>query len=195
MKFEGKFWLKGSGKSMVVLLLILLAAVYTDYRQKRIPNWIIVFGITSGLVISLLHGGIGLLCEGIGGMILPVILLYPAFAIGGLGAGDLKLFAVAGSYLGIKGITNSIIIAFVLGAMISLVKMIRFHNFKERIYYFFSYVTDIFLKGKWRLYELTDGQALDESKVSDDSLDFPNHKIHFALPILLGVVIYIGGVL
>ena len=180
---------------MIVLLLILTAAVYTDYRLKRIPNWIIVFGIISGLIISFLHGGIGLLCEGLGGMILPVILLYPAFAIGGLGAGDLKLFAVAGSYLGIRGITISLIIAFTTGAIISLVKMIRFHNFKERIYYFFSYITDVFLKGKWRLYERTDGQALDATEALDDSLDFPKHKIHFALPIFLGVAIYIGGTL
>lgn len=180
---------------MIVLLLILLAAVYTDYRQNRIPNWMIIFGMISGLLISFLHGGLELFCEGLGGMILPVILLYPAFVIGGLGAGDLKLFAVVGSYLGIKGITISFMIAFVIGAIISLVKMIRFHNFKERIYYFFSYMADIFLRGKWRLYELTDPQALDERKAVDDSLDFPKHKIHFALPIFLGVVIYIGGIL
>ena len=57
--------MKGSGKSMIVLLLILLAAVYTDYRQGKIPNWIIIFGIISGLIISFLHGGISILLEGL----------------------------------------------------------------------------------------------------------------------------------
>ena len=179
---------------MIVLLLILMAAVYTDYRQNRIPNWIIVFGIVSGLLISFIHNGIGQMCEGLLGMILPVVLLYPVFMIGGLGAGDIKLFAVAGSYLGIKGVTISFIVAFVMGAIFSLVKMLRFHNFKERIYYFFSYMADIFLKGKWRLYEISDGQAFEVNE-PDDSSNFPKHKIHFALPIFLGVIVYIGGVL
>lgn len=179
---------------MIVLLLILLAAVYTDYRQGRIPNWIILFGVISGLLISFLHGGIGFFLEALGGMFLPVVLLYPAFVIGGLGAGDLKLFAVVGSYLGIKGVLISLIIAFVVGAIVSLVKMIRFHNFKERIYYFFSYVTDIFFKGKWKLYEMTEGETSDGRDTTENSLDFPKHKIHFALSILLGVVVYVGGV-
>ncbi len=180
---------------MIVLLLILIAAVYTDYRQNRIPNWIVVFGIISGFIISFIHGGMGLFLEGLLGMVLPVIILYPVFMIGAIGAGDLKLFAVVGSYLGIKGITISFIIAFIVGAIISLVKMLRFHNFKERIYYFFSYMADIFLKGKWRLYEVTEGQAGNQNLAGEDSLNFPKYKIHFALPIFLGVVIYMGGIL
>ena len=168
--------------------MILIAAVYTDYRQNRIPNWIIIFGLISGCFISYVYGGIGMLLEGLLAMVLPIVLLYPVFVIGGMGAGDLKLFAVVGSYLGIKGITISFISAFIVGATISLVKMICFHNFKERIYYFFSYLADLFLKGKWQLYETQTGQNLNES------LEFPKHKIHFALPIFLGVAIYLGGI-
>lgn len=180
---------------MIVLLLILMAAVYTDYRQNRIPNWIVIFGIISGFIISFIHGGMEVFLEGLSGMVLPVIILYPVFMIGAIGAGDLKLFAVVGSYLGIKGITISFIFAFILGAIISLVKMLRFHNFKERIYYFFSYMADILMKGKWRLYEETEGQACGQEFAEEDSLLFPTHKIHFALPIFLGVAIYIGGIL
>ena len=176
---------------MIVLLLILMAAVYMDYRQNRIPNWMVIFGIISGFVISYVHGGIGTVLEGFLGMFLPIIFLYPLFMIGAIGAGDLKLFAVAGSYLGIKGITISFMVAFMVGAIISLVKMLRFHNFKERIYYFFSYMADILLKGKWKLYEESGGQA--KIQVEEESTKFPNYKIHFSLSILLGVMFYIGG--
>ena len=174
---------------MIALLMILIAAVYTDYSQNRIPNWIIVFGLISGCFISYMYGGIGMLLEGLLGMVLPIVLLYPVFVIGGMGAGDLKLFAVVGSYLGIKGITISFVSAFIVGATISLVKMLCFRNFKERIYYFFSYLSDLFIEGKWQLYETSKGQA------SEESLEFPKHKIHFALPIFLGVAIYLGGIL
>lgn len=178
---------------MIVLLLILMAAVYTDYRQNRIPNWMIVFGLFSGFIISFIHGGFGMFLEGLLGMVLPVVLLYPVFMIGGMGSGDLKLFAVVGSYLGIKGITFSFIIAFFVGATISLVKMMYFHNFKDRIYYFFNYIADFFLKGKWRLYETSQRQSSIENPEDEKSLEFPKYKIHFALPIFLGVAIYIGG--
>ena len=174
---------------MIALLMILIAAVYTDYSQNRIPNWIIVFGLISGCFISYMYGGIGMLLEGLLGMVLPIVLLYPVFVIGGMGAGDLKLFAVVGSYLGIKGITISFVSAFIVGATISLVKMLCFRNFKERIYYFFSYLSDLFIEGKWQLYETSKGQS------SEESLEFPKHKIHFALPIFLGVAIYLGGIL
>ena len=174
---------------MIALLMILIAAVYTDYSQNRIPNWIIVFGLISGCFISYIYGGIGMLLEGLLGMVLPIVLLYPVFVIGGMGAGDLKLFAVVGSYLGIKGITISFVSAFIVGATISLVKMLCFRNFKERIYYFFSYLSDLFIEGKWQLYETSKGQS------SEESLEFPKHKIHFALPIFLGVAIYLGGIL
>lgn len=180
---------------MIVLLLILIAAVYTDYRQNRIPNWIVVFGIISGCIISFIHGGVGQVLEGLLGLVLPVIILYPVFMIGAIGAGDLKLFAVVGSYLGIKGITISFIIAFIVGAIISLVKMLCFHNFKERIYYFFSYMADVLLKGKWRLYENAERKAGNQQYAGEDSFKFPKYKIHFALPIFLGVIIYMGGIL
>ena len=63
------------------------------------------------------------------------------------------------------------------------------------LYYFFSYISDVFLKGKWRLYETAEVETFDESDMTPKSLNFPRHKIHFVLPILVGVVVYIGGML
>ena len=180
---------------MIVLLLILLAAVYTDYRQGRIPNWMIIFGFISGLVIRFLHGGFSTGLDGILGAVFLAAVFYPVFKIGGLGGGDIKLFAVVGSYLGIKGGITSLIFAFIFGAIFSLVKMLHFHNFKERIYYFASYMTDIILTGKWKLYESGEGTSFGEEDAGKQSLKIPKQKIHFALPVFLGVAIYIGGVI
>ena len=85
--------------------------------------------------------------------------------------------------------------AFIVGATISLVKMMCFHNFKERIYYFASYMTDIILTGKWKLYESGEGTSFGEGDAGKQSLKIPKQKIHFALPVFLGVAIYIGGVI
>lgn len=155
----------------------------------------IIFGLVSGLFISVIHNGARAGLEGMEGALLLLVVSYPVFKIGGLGGGDVKLFSVVGSYLGIKGGITSLIFAFVFGAMISLVKMIRFHNFKDRIYYFFSYLADIFLAGKWRLYEISPVTSLKDEKAGCESFSFPKHKIHFALPVFLGVIVYMGGVL
>ncbi len=175
---------------MIVLLLVLLAAVYTDYRRGIVPNWMIVFGIVSGLFESFINCGLDGFLFGIAAAVLPIVLLYFVFMIGALGAGDLKLFSVVGSFLGIKGVLVSLCIAFVIGAVISIFKMIRYHNFKERIYYFFSYVADIAKSGKWTLYDT----KLNEDSTKNSLENFPEHKIHFALPILLGTILYVGGI-
>ena len=180
---------------MIVLLLILLVAVYTDYKYGKIPNVLIIVGLGLGLLVSYIRGQLPFLVEGIAGIVLPVLLLYPAFIIGGMGAGDLKLFSVVGSFLGIRGVLISLIIAFVLGAIFSVVMMIRFHYFKERIYYFFSYVTDLFVFGKWKLYESEEKPYSDDGFKTFELSEFPKHKIHFALPVFLGALVYVGGIL
>ncbi len=186
---------RGSGNNMIVLLVILVAAVFTDYNRGKIPNWTILFGIGSGLFHCFICNGISLLPDRVLGMIIPIILLYPVFAIGGLGAGDLKLFAVVGSHLGTKGVLISFCMAFLFGALFSIIKIIRLCNFRERIYYFFSYVADILKSGKWQLYDAAYVQgSSDEFDNEHISANIPSHKIHFALPILLGTVAYIGGV-
>ncbi len=174
---------------MIVLLVILLAAALTDYKRGKIPNWMIVFGIMSGLFYSFYGSGFLYLPDNLLGVVLPVVLLFPAFAIGGLGAGDLKLFAVVGSYMGVQGVLISLCFAFVIGAVFSFIKMLRYHNFKERIFYFFSYLSDIFLKGKWQLYEALEPDVFH----GREPIHFPKHKIHFAPAIFLGVLAYMGG--
>lgn len=155
--------MKGCGEDMCVLLLILLAAVFTDYRYGKIPNWMILFGIISGLFISFMNEGILFCLEKVGAVFIPVLFLYPLFLIEGIGAGDIKLFSVVGSFLGIKGVFISLIFAFVVGAIISILKLIKVQIIKK----------DIFHR---------------------KSIIFPKNKIHFAIAVFLGVMIYIGGI-
>ena len=68
-------------------------------------------------------------------------------------------------------------------AVLSLCKMAAERNFGQRIGYFLSYVCEVAKSGNWKLY-------------GEDMEDARNRKkgtIHFALPVLLGVAIYKGG--
>jgi prepilin peptidase CpaA len=85
--------------SNLTLLGIIIVASVFDIKERRIPNWVIVFGLIAGLVLGSLQGStqlilsIGGFCAGIAALLLP-------FAFGWMGAGDVKLFAVVGALLG-----------------------------------------------------------------------------------------------
>ena len=75
-------------------------AVFFDFYLGKIPNILVVCGGVLALLIQFYLGGIaGIFRAGLG-MLLPCLLLYVLFSIGALGAGDLKLLAMVGAFLG-----------------------------------------------------------------------------------------------
>lgn len=110
----------------IILALCIAAALYTDVRRCVIPNWITVGGTLSGLLIHLVKdGGIGLLFSLVGfgaGFILLLIL----YAMGGLGAGDVKLFgaigAITGAQFTLYSMMYSIFFAGCIGCILLLVR-------------------------------------------------------------------------
>ena len=105
-----------------LLLALLGIAAVIDFRTYRIPNWLtgpaILAGITlhtvtmqfPGLVFSLEGAAVGL---GI------FVILY---VCGWMGAGDVKLFAAVGSFLGpAQTISAALVIALVGGVLAFLV--------------------------------------------------------------------------
>lgn len=93
-----------------------------DVTSYTIPNWIsavliVAFlpaALASGLPLSAigLHFAVGLGClvAGIG-----------MFALGWIGGGDAKLFAAAGLWLGLSGMTNYLIVTALAGGALALI--------------------------------------------------------------------------
>ena len=79
---------------------LLVWAAWIDGRELRVPNWLTYPMAVSGLLYNLLAFGWGGLGMAVVGLIVGLLCLMPLYAVGGMGAGDVKLMAGVGAWLG-----------------------------------------------------------------------------------------------
>ena len=86
----------------LTLLTVLVFAVAADFREMRISNRLIASGLMMGLALRILgEGGAGIV-HFLVNISIPVILLFLLFQLRVIGAGDIKLFSVAGGFLSMR---------------------------------------------------------------------------------------------
>jgi prepilin peptidase CpaA len=86
--------------NQVVVLIIGTIACVCDLRTRRIPNLLTFGGAALALVYALFVSGPSGLLTSAGGWATGAALFFPMFALGGMGAGDVKLAACLGAWLG-----------------------------------------------------------------------------------------------
>lgn len=100
-----------------LLTALLLAACVTDVRARRIPNPLVAALLAAAIGRALLGGpvspGGALLAAGAG-----LLLWLPPYALGVLGAGDVKLFAAAAAWIGPAAVPQAAIAAGVAGGVL-----------------------------------------------------------------------------
>lgn len=107
-----------------LLATLLSVAVVTDLRSQRIPNSLTYGGVVTGLVLqAALNGWAGVL-SGVIGMACAPLPMLAMWALGGTSAGDVKLMAVVGAFLGGKLALLALIATLLLGGGMGLVFML-----------------------------------------------------------------------
>jgi len=115
---------------LVLLAVLLAAAVACDLRERRIPNLLILAGMVSGLALHAVatpgaglfdtpFGALGLLSSA-AGLALGLLLLLPMYALNAMGAGDVKLMAMVGAYLGPADVVGAVLATLLAGGVMSL---------------------------------------------------------------------------
>jgi prepilin peptidase CpaA len=106
--------------SFIVLAAGLAAAVVTDLRTRRIPNWLTASMVVTGLALAFARIG-GVTPEqaalGIGAGLL---LMLPGHVIGATGAGDVKLMAAVGAFVGPALVLNAFLGTAVAGGVFAV---------------------------------------------------------------------------
>jgi prepilin peptidase CpaA len=84
----------------IVLLSLLGAAVWTDQRSHRIPNVLVLAVLVSGLVLQGVAGGLSGIGIALAGVATGFGVFLIPYLMKGMAAGDVKLLAAIGAYLG-----------------------------------------------------------------------------------------------
>jgi prepilin peptidase CpaA len=107
-------WLDG-----VVLGVVAVAAIL-DLRTHRIPNWLTLPALLLGFILRFaLLGPPGVL-SGLLGLLVGAGLFLLPYMLGGMGAGDVKLMAVVGAFLGPAGALWAVLFTGVAGGVLAV---------------------------------------------------------------------------
>ncbi len=119
--------------SLPLLSALLGAAVWHDVRARRIPNAVVFPGMLAALALHALlpaaggpgglfgvpAGGLGI-GAALGGLGLGLAFLLPMYALRLMGAGDVKLLAMVGAFVGAGQVLAVGVVALALGGLLAL---------------------------------------------------------------------------
>lgn len=101
-------------------VIVTSAAAVTDFRCRRIPNWLTLSTFLLGLLFRLgTGGGVGLLDAGLG-FAAGFGTLFVLWVCGGGGAGDVKLMGALGVWLGGSLTLSVLVLSVVIVCLLSL---------------------------------------------------------------------------
>jgi prepilin peptidase CpaA len=161
-----------------VAVLIGFVACITDLRSRRIPNVLTFGGTAAALVFHTMgSGGEGLL-QASGGWIVGAAMLFFPFALGGLGAGDVKLLAALGAWLGPRDAAWVGLYAGIVGGALAIIVALL-HGYLEQA------LSNVWLLlAHWRASGI---RQLHEVSFAGNR----GPRLAYAVPIFVGVIVAI----
>jgi prepilin peptidase CpaA len=115
------------------LAFLLLCAVLSDLRTRTIPNELILIGVLYGLTAtSFAWSGLSFIQMTLGFLVGLVLFFYP-YSKSWIGAGDLKLMAMIGMYLGPYATLMAGLYATAVGGFLAIGYLIQRNKLKKTI--------------------------------------------------------------
>ncbi len=152
-----------------------------DYHKGRIPNRLLAMMLAWSIICRFQEdswiGVAALLLQGT----LLLVLAFPLYRIGSVGAGDCKLIALCCGFLQREYIFSFLFSMLLFAAIFSIFKLVRNHMTMERLRYFVSYVSEVHRSGRWSLYVC-------------DQRELGRVGICMSGPVFLGLLLHLGGV-
>ena len=158
-----------------VLVVGTLACIW-DLKTSRIPNWLTFTAATAALLFHVFAPQGRGLTGAISGLLVGLALFFPVFALRAMGAGDVKLLAALGAWLGAATVVWVALYASVAGGVLALLVMIARGYLKQGLRNIRMLLTFWWIEGIKPLPALT----LDAAH---------SVRLPYALPIAVGLVV------
>jgi prepilin peptidase CpaA len=119
--------------SGALLAAFLAAAAAVDLRTLRVPNRLTVLATLCGLMVSVLVWRPWYLALGwsIAGIATGLAVMLPMYALRALGAGDVKLMAAVGAFLGPADVLLATVLVLIAGGAIAVAVALRRRAFER----------------------------------------------------------------
>ena len=138
-------------ESGIIFFVLLIASLF-DLSCYRVPNAFLASALCISLFRHLQLQGVCGVCPWLLGMIIPFMICYVLYRCRMLGASDIKLFSVIGSFVGLRLLCSIMVTSLFFGAAMAAVKMICRKNIFCRSRQLSNYVVCIMQTGKLKPY-------------------------------------------
>src|SRR4051812_6015188 len=103
---------------------VLVEAAVIDGLKLKVPNWLTFHMVIGGLAFATYTGGGPGLLWAFAGAVVGLALLLPLHAIGGMGAGDVKLMAGVGAWMGPSLTLGAFAASTIVGGVMAIVMVL-----------------------------------------------------------------------
>jgi prepilin peptidase CpaA len=166
--------LSASVASTALLIILLTCATAVDQHSRRIPNFLSFGGAALGIASGFLIGGVAGVGQSLLGLTVGLLALLPMYATGAMGAGDVKLMAAAGSFLGPAETVDALAYTFIAGGLLALITVLRADGLRGTLDRYWFGIRSLVTTRTWLAHR--------EGAPPAERLRFP-----YALAILIGV--------
>ncbi len=162
----------------LVTAVLIVAAVIDGWRLK-VPNWLTFPMIVGGWAYSGFAFGWEGLGWSIGGTALGLALLLPAYAIGGMGAGDVKLLAGVGAWVWATVTLGAFCVSAIVGGLIAVAMVLFRRGWRHHAEQLRTIVTEILV-------------VRDPNRLSAIAAERKSSMLllPYGIPIAIGTIVY-----
>ncbi|MOA31666.1 Type IV leader peptidase family protein [compost metagenome] len=142
----------------------------SDAVNHRLPNYYLLLGLSTALFLQgWIAGWAGVLTGG-AGLLAGFAVFLPFYALGGMAAGDVKLMAVVGSFLGASGALWAGAFSLMAGSVLGIIYLLFKGHFSK------------FVVRYWAMFAL-------RSHIPAEENDASRHRFPYAIAIAVGALL------